>query len=121
MRPGTSANATRSRLTAAAVKATPTRPEEPRSIGAGGGTRTLKLFRARAPKARAVASFATPACPAIVPFSSPTNLSAVSPTMVSFAARGQSVRRPGERGGATRRVRRTEGVMGPADQLRSTF
>jgi hypothetical protein len=32
-------------------------------IGAGGGTRTLKLFRARAPKARAVANFATPAVP----------------------------------------------------------
>ena len=31
------------------------------SIGAGGGTRTLKLLRARAPKARAVANFATPA------------------------------------------------------------
>jgi DNA-binding transcriptional regulator of glucitol operon len=30
---------------------------------AGGGTRTLKLFRARAPKARAVANFATPAVP----------------------------------------------------------
>jgi hypothetical protein len=33
------------------------------SIGAGGGTRTLKLFRARAPKTRAVANFATPAWP----------------------------------------------------------
>jgi hypothetical protein len=32
-------------------------------IGAGGGTRTLKLSRARAPKTRAVASFATPALP----------------------------------------------------------
>jgi hypothetical protein len=30
---------------------------------AGGGTRTLKLFRARAPKTRAVANFATPAVP----------------------------------------------------------
>lgn len=30
---------------------------------AGGGTRTLKLSRARAPKTRAVANFATPAVP----------------------------------------------------------
>jgi type I restriction enzyme M protein len=34
-----------------------------RMQGAGGGTRTLKLSRARAPKTRAVASFATPALP----------------------------------------------------------
>src|ERR1700733_9814130 len=33
----------------------------PHRISAGGGTRTLKLFRARAPKTRAVANFATPA------------------------------------------------------------
>jgi hypothetical protein len=56
-------------------------------MSAGGGTRTLKLFRARAPKTRAVASFATPACPAIVALSSPTNLSAVSLTLLLFKAR----------------------------------
>jgi hypothetical protein len=56
-------------------------------MSAGGGTRTLKLFRARAPKTRAVASFATPACPAIVAPSSPTNLSAVSLRLLLFKAR----------------------------------
>lgn len=35
--------------------------EFPYRIGAGGGTRTLKLFRAMAPKTIASANFATPA------------------------------------------------------------
>ena len=53
---------------AANVKTPVYQREHPYRISAGGGTRTLKLFRVRAPKTRAVASFATPACPAIVPF-----------------------------------------------------
>jgi hypothetical protein len=71
--------------------------KHPHRVGAGGGTRTLKLFRAPAPKAGAVANFATPACLAIVPCRSSPNLSVA--------------RRP---------IHRPEGVMGPADELRST-
>src|SRR6185312_13344510 len=57
-------------------------------IGAGGGTRTLKLFRARAPKTRAVANFATPACPAILLLRSLINVSVAPRTLAVKGAKG---------------------------------
>jgi hypothetical protein len=56
---------------------------------AGGGTRTLTLSRARAPKARVSANSTTPASPTSVPLTSLTNLSVASPTVdLLTAAKG---------------------------------
>jgi hypothetical protein len=59
------------------------------NIGAGGGTRTLTLSRARAPKARVSANSTTPASPTSVPLTSLTNLSVAPPTVdLLTAAKG---------------------------------
>src|ERR1700745_4148299 len=69
---------------------------------AGGGTRTLKLFRAPAPKAGMFANFITPAAVPIVPPRTPTNLSVVPHSV------GSSWRREGRavaiRGGVRSRT-----------------
>src|SRR5271165_1493103 len=61
----------------------------PHRVSAGGGTRTLTLSRARAPKARVSANSTTPASPTSVPLTSLTNLSVAPPTVdLLTAAKG---------------------------------